>query len=151
MGDCPPSEDELRAVYRAVPTLAVDDLVRCGDAPDAIQRTTDEVKADLIVVDTHGRSELDRLLCGSVAESVLQRSSRPVLVVRQTDVSRAEKPIRIFLHPTDFCRTTRATRLAVHRSGRRARARRGSVRRFIKTPSAAADVLGADGPPPHVK
>ena len=60
------------------------------------------VEADLIVVGTHGRSGLDRLLCGSVAESVLQRSSRPVLVVRQTDVSRTEKPIRIILHPTDF-------------------------------------------------
>jgi nucleotide-binding universal stress UspA family protein len=33
---------------------------------------------------------------------VLQRSSRSVLVVRQTDVSRTEKPIRIILHPTDF-------------------------------------------------
>jgi len=95
-------EDELRAFYRAAPALAVDYLVRGGDAPDAILRPADEVEADLIVVGTHGRSGLDRLLCGSVAESVLQRSSRPVLVVRQTDVSRTEKPIRIVLHPTDF-------------------------------------------------
>ena len=96
------AEDELRACYGAAPALAVDYLVRCGDAPDAILRTADEVEADLIVVGTHGRSGLDRLLCGSVAESVLQRSSRPLLVVRQTDVSRTEKPIRIVLHPTDF-------------------------------------------------
>ena len=95
-------EDELRAFYRAAPALAVDYLVRAGDAPEAILRTADEVEADLIVVSTHGRSGLERLLCGSVAESVLQRSSRPVLVVRQTDVSRTEKPIRIVLHPTDF-------------------------------------------------
>jgi nucleotide-binding universal stress UspA family protein len=99
---CKEVEDELRAFYRAAPALAVDYLVRVGDAPDAILRTADEVKADLIVVGTHGRRGLDRLLCGSVAESVLQRSSRPVLVVRQPDVSRAEKPIRIVLHPTDF-------------------------------------------------
>jgi nucleotide-binding universal stress UspA family protein len=95
-------EDELRAFYRAAPPLAVDYLVRCGDAPDAILRAADEVGADLTVVGTHGRSGLDRMLCGSVAESVVQRSSRPVLVVRQTDVSRTTKPIRIVLHPTDF-------------------------------------------------
>jgi nucleotide-binding universal stress UspA family protein len=96
------AEDELRAFYRAAPALSVDYLVRCGHEPDAILRTADEVGADLIVVGTHGRSGLDRLLCGSVAESVLQRSSRPVLVVRQTDVSRTEKPIRTVLHPTTY-------------------------------------------------
>jgi nucleotide-binding universal stress UspA family protein len=95
-------EDELRAFYRAAPALTVDYLVRGGDTPAAILRAADEVDADLIVMGTHGRSGLDRLLCGSVAESVLQRSRRPVLVVRQTDVSRTEKPIRIVLHPTDF-------------------------------------------------
>jgi nucleotide-binding universal stress UspA family protein len=99
---CKEAEDELRAFYRAAPALAVDYLVRCGNEPDAILRAADEVGADLIVVGTHGRTGLDRLLCGSVAESVLQRSSRPVLVVRQTDVSRTEKPIRIVLHPTSF-------------------------------------------------
>ena len=100
-------EDELRACHRAAPALAVDYLVRRGDAPDAILRTADEVKADLIVVGTHGHRGLDRLLYGSVAESVLQRSSRPVLVVRQTDVSRTEKPIRVILHPTDFSARSR--------------------------------------------
>jgi nucleotide-binding universal stress UspA family protein len=80
-------EDELRAFYRAAPAVAVDYLVRRGDASDAILSTADEVKADLIVVGTHGRRGLDRLLCGSVAESVLQRSSRPVLVVRQTEIT----------------------------------------------------------------
>ena len=114
-------EDELRAFYRAAPALAVDYLVRGGDAPDAILRTADEVEADLIVVGTHGRSGLDRLLCGSVAESVLQRSRRPVLFVRQTDVSRTEKPIRIVLHPTDFSARSRpalGVALALARSHR---------------------------------
>ena len=114
-------EDELRAFYRAAPALAVDYLVRRGNEPDAILRTADEVEADLIVVGTHGRSGLDRLLCGSVAESVLQRSSRPVLVVRQTDVSRTEKPIRIVLHPTDFSGPSRpalGVALALARSHR---------------------------------
>lgn len=38
--------------------------------------------ADLIVVGTHGRSGLNRLLMGSVAEGVVRSASVPVLLVR---------------------------------------------------------------------
>jgi len=37
---------------------------------------------DLIVMGTHGRSGLDRFMLGSVTEAVLQRSDKPVLVLR---------------------------------------------------------------------
>ncbi|WP_299426675.1 universal stress protein [uncultured Meiothermus sp.] len=37
---------------------------------------------DLVVMGTHGRSGLDRFMLGSVTEAVLQRSDRPVLVLR---------------------------------------------------------------------
>jgi nucleotide-binding universal stress UspA family protein len=37
---------------------------------------------DLIVMGTHGRSGLDHLLLGSVAEKVMRRASCPVLTVR---------------------------------------------------------------------
>ena len=39
-------------------------------------------KADLIVIGTHGRSGLSRLLLGSVAEDVVRGASVPVLLVR---------------------------------------------------------------------
>lgn len=39
-------------------------------------------KADLIVIGTHGRSGLSRLLLGSVAEGVVRGASVPVLLVR---------------------------------------------------------------------
>ncbi|HJR50366.1 MAG TPA: universal stress protein [Gemmatimonadales bacterium] len=41
-------------------------------------------KADLIVMSTHGRSGLGRLIFGSVAESVLRGTRVPILLVRPT-------------------------------------------------------------------
>lgn len=41
--------------------------------------------ADLLVVGTHGRRGLDRLLLGSVAETILRRCPAPVLLVRTAD------------------------------------------------------------------
>lgn len=48
----------------------------------AIVDTAEACGADLIVMGSHGRSGLDKLVMGSVAQSVLQRTSLPVLVVR---------------------------------------------------------------------
>lgn len=42
-------------------------------------------EADLIVIGTHGRSGLSRLLLGSVAEGVVRMASVPVLLVRNRD------------------------------------------------------------------
>jgi nucleotide-binding universal stress UspA family protein len=40
--------------------------------------------ADLIVIGTHGRRGVDRLLLGSVAEGVVRLSAKPVLLIRGT-------------------------------------------------------------------
>src|SRR5207344_1571978 len=41
----------------------------------------DEVRADLLVLGSHGRSGVDRLLLGSVTEEVIRHAPCPVLVV----------------------------------------------------------------------
>jgi len=56
--------------------------VEQGDAAGEILRVAEEVNADLIVMGTHGRTGLPRLLMGSVAEKVLRRALCPVLVVK---------------------------------------------------------------------
>lgn len=49
---------------------------------DAILRTAEERGAELIVMASHGRRGLDRLLLGSQANAVITHSKIPVLVVR---------------------------------------------------------------------
>ena len=51
-------------------------------AADAILKTAEHQGADLIVMGSHGRRGLGRLLLGSQAAEVLARSSIPVLVVK---------------------------------------------------------------------
>ena len=53
-----------------------------GPAPPAIVDAARLRKADLIVMSTHGRSGLGRLILGSVAESVLRGTTTPILLLR---------------------------------------------------------------------
>ena len=53
-----------------------------GYAPDEIVWLAAHVDADLVVLSTHGRRGLKRLLLGSVAEKVVRLCGCPVLVVR---------------------------------------------------------------------
>jgi nucleotide-binding universal stress UspA family protein len=55
--------------------------VSTGDAADKILAAARAHTIDLVVVGTHGHRGLDRMLMGSTALSVLQRTSVPVLVV----------------------------------------------------------------------
>ena len=71
--------DELRP---ADPPVRVERLLR--EAPDvpAILDAAAELKADLIVMGTHGRTGFRRLVLGSVTEEVLRQAPCPVLTVR---------------------------------------------------------------------
>ncbi len=53
-----------------------------GLPTDAICGLAEEIRADLIVMGTHGREGLSHFLLGSVAERTLRRAPCPVLTVR---------------------------------------------------------------------
>ena len=49
---------------------------------DVINEEAKSWPADLIVIGTHGRRGVNRLLLGSVAETVIRTASKPVLIIR---------------------------------------------------------------------
>jgi len=84
-----PSESEWQAVeetlHRLKPAdvgLQVDYRLERGDPIAHILRTARETPCDLIVMGTHGRSGLGRLLMGSVAEQIVRKAACPVLTVK---------------------------------------------------------------------
>ncbi|MGZ8495649.1 MAG: universal stress protein, partial [Candidatus Binatia bacterium] len=57
-------------------------LLQEGIAADEIVSVADQTPESLIVICSHGRSGVKRWALGSVAETVVRHSSRPVLVLR---------------------------------------------------------------------
>ncbi len=60
----------------------VQTCTRQGHAGNEILRFAEEMGADLIVLGPHGRSEVDRLLLGSVTDHVVRHSPITTMVVR---------------------------------------------------------------------
>lgn len=56
-------------------------LVKSGDVWPALARVVSEYGVDLVVVGTHGRAGLRKLVLGSVAENIFHQSRCPVLTV----------------------------------------------------------------------
>lgn len=89
------AEEYLHAVEARLETEGVASLetsVWYGPAAPAIIEAASVVKADLIVMSTHGRSGLGRLFLGSVAESVLRGTRTPILLLRPADAP-VEAPV----------------------------------------------------------
>ncbi len=54
-----------------------------GDPASAIVQLAEAEQVDMIVMSTHGRTGVGRLLLGSVAETVVRRAECPVMTLRQ--------------------------------------------------------------------
>lgn len=80
---------QARDVLRSAGILSDEELVETNGTADDIasclERCASRCAADLIVIGTHGRRGVKRLMHGSVAERLLRSSTRPVLIVRADD------------------------------------------------------------------
>jgi universal stress protein A len=74
---------KLSAMAQRHPKINCEMLTRIGDPAHEILAAERRLAADLIVLATHGRKGVRRMLLGSVAEAVLRSASCPVLTVRR--------------------------------------------------------------------
>lgn len=85
--------DEARELLRE---QGVEGTARAIDAygdgvAQVIARAAEECEADLIVMGTHGRRGVRRMLLGSVAEALLRTARAPVLLVRHNPDAEGER------------------------------------------------------------
>ena len=70
--------------------LEVEELIVHGEAASENVRVARERKVDLIVIASHGRTGLGRILFGSTAEAVVRHAPCPVLVVKPPQEEEAD-------------------------------------------------------------
>jgi universal stress protein A len=86
----PVTEDLRKMLLEVKPTdgsVPVRHQLITGDPASSIVRCAQDEGVELIVMGTHGRTGLMRLLMGSVAEAVVRRSPCPVLTLRQPHIA----------------------------------------------------------------
>jgi nucleotide-binding universal stress UspA family protein len=76
-------QQQLKRVLPTVTTVKYEHLYRKGSPVVEILTFAEEENIDLIVMASHGRTGLSRLLMGSIAEGVMRRAHCPVLIVKQ--------------------------------------------------------------------
>jgi len=94
--------DAHRACLEAVAAaersgIAADGRVLHGPVATAISQYAKDTGSDAIVIGTHARRGISRVVFGSVAESVLAMSDIPLVVTHADDVSRADGPVTVAL------------------------------------------------------
>ena len=71
--------------------LDIEEVIVHGDAAAEIVRVAAEHEVDLIVISSHGRTGIGRMIFGSTAEAVVRHASCPVLVVKPPPEEEGEK------------------------------------------------------------
>jgi nucleotide-binding universal stress UspA family protein len=81
-------EDEGKSILKNLSKKAkkegvvVDEILVFGDPRKDLITITKRMNSDIVVIGTHGKKGLERLLLGSVAESILKSVEVPVLLVK---------------------------------------------------------------------
>jgi nucleotide-binding universal stress UspA family protein len=74
--------DALAAECRKASHAEIDVALEDGPVSDALDAYANRSKADLIVMSSHGRGGIARLSLGSVTDSLIRRTTIPVLIVK---------------------------------------------------------------------
>jgi nucleotide-binding universal stress UspA family protein len=81
----------LEDVRPSDPSVPYAHRLTMGDPAGEVVRIASDEAAEMIILGTHGRTGMTRLLMGSVAEAIVRRAPCPVLVYRETAEKLARK------------------------------------------------------------
>jgi len=84
--------DKVTAAARAQFGGRIVEHLAAGSAWKQVLQLAIDLQADLVLVGTHGRTGVKRMVLGSVAEAVVRRASCPVIVVRPKDYHASVPP-----------------------------------------------------------
>ncbi|HRP56138.1 universal stress protein [Agriterribacter sp.] len=73
--------DYLDKLRQRLNDTTIQTIVKEGDFGEQILETATEINADMIVMGTHSRRGLEKILVGSVAEKVLRQSVIPLFII----------------------------------------------------------------------
>lgn len=81
----------LEDVKPSDPSVPYTHRLTMGDPAGEVVRMASDENAEMIILGTHGRTGMTRLLMGSVAEAIVRRAPCPVLVYREVAERLAKK------------------------------------------------------------
>jgi nucleotide-binding universal stress UspA family protein len=81
----------LEDVKPSDPSVPYAHRLTMGDPAGEVVRIAEDENAEMIIIGTHGRTGMTRLLMGSVAEAIVRRAPCPVLVYREVAEKLAKK------------------------------------------------------------
>lgn len=90
-GDLGDLKKSLENVLPPDPSVKYHQWLMTGEVTRDILQLASEKNIDLIVMGTHGRRGLRRVLAGSTAENLLRRAMCPVLTVKQPDKTQSQE------------------------------------------------------------
>jgi nucleotide-binding universal stress UspA family protein len=86
-GRLEPAREDLEKMLEAIkpsdPAVPYEHRLVTGEPAHALTRLAADEDVDMIVMGTHGRTGLSRMVMGSVAEAVVRRAGCPVLTYKQ--------------------------------------------------------------------
>lgn len=75
------AEDYLDRMKWTLGDATIQTIIKEGDFAENISQTAKEMDADIIVMGTHNRKGLDKILLGSLAENVLHHTLIPLFII----------------------------------------------------------------------
>lgn len=75
------AENYLQLMKKHLGDPEIETLVKDGEFGEVIVETAEENNIDVVVLGTHGRRGLDKVLMGSVAEKVLRHTKVPLFII----------------------------------------------------------------------